>query len=515
MAKRSTRAVLWIFLGLILVAGGYFLGRQSQGLKFFGKKQPGPSLSQPSSPSAGHPALSIPPGLSDFEKKVMLVANQAMPSIVNIYTEKKVQVRVQDNPFAPFLNDPFFRRFFGNPFPQSRPRQQIQTALGSGVIVSADGFILTNNHVIADADLIKISLADKRSYDARVVGKDPKTDLALLKINADGLPALKLGDSDKIEIGQFVLAFGNPFGLSGTVTSGIVSAKGRANLRIADYEDFIQTDAAINPGNSGGALVNLEGELVGINTAIFSQSGGSLGIGFAIPSNMARAVMESLAKYGKVVRGYLGVSIQELTPELKKSFKYEGEGVLVAEVMAGSPAERAGLKPGDIIAEYRGHKVSSTSEFKNLVGETAPGEKVEMKAFRNGKLENISAQVVELKDEQEPTRPGTSRPSSFGLLVQELTPELRSQLGVGKNLEGVVVAAVEPGSRADASGLKAGDIILRVNQTMVRNTSDFARAMESVGDEQVLFWIFRDSRTLFVVVPPLNAAEEQEPPPEP
>jgi len=505
MAKRSTKAVVVAVLVLMIgaVAAGFVLGKKTRDFRFW-KKIAGTAALAP----APAPALSIPAGLGDFEKKVMLAANQTMPSIVNIYTEKRVAVQPQ-TPYAPFFNDPFFRRFFGGPFMNNQPREQVQTGLGSGVIVSRDGDVLTNNHVVADADLIKVSLSDKRSFEAKVVGRDPRTDLALVKINAAGLPALKLGDSDKVTVGQFVLAFGNPFGLSSTVTIGIVSAKGRGNLRIAEYGDFIQTDAAINPGNSGGALVNLDGELVGINTAIFSQSGGSLGIGFAIPAKMAKAVMESLAKYGKVVRGYMGVSIQELTPELKKSFKYSGEGVLVAEALPDGPAAQAGVRPGDVVVEYDGKKITFAAEFKNMVGETAPGKKVLLRVFRDRKYEVLSVEMVELKDEQEPSSPASlsSRPNSFGLMAQDLNPELKRQLQAPATLEGVLVVQVEPGSRADASGLKPGDIILRVDQTVVKDSRDFIRAMQGVADDQVLFWIWRDARTLFVVVPPLNPGE--------
>ena len=314
-------------------------------------------------------------------------------------------------------------------------------------------------------------------------------------------------------MGQFVLAIGNPFGLTSSVTMGIVSAKGRANLRIADYEDFIQTDAPINPGNSGGALVNLEGEMVGINTAIFSPSGGNLGIGFSIPSNMAKDVMDHLLKYGKVVRGYLGISIQELTPDIKKSFKYSGEGALVAEVMPESPAEKAGIKAGDIIVDFRGQKIDNIPEFKKLIGETMPGEKAEMTIFRDGKTSKMSAEVIELKEETPAPRPGVEKPTRFGIQAQDLNPQIRQQLGVPNSLEGVVVAAVEPDSRADASGIKPGDVILRVNQTLIKNSGEFSQVMQGIGTDQVLLWIWREARTVFVVIPPVGSSESQPPGP--
>jgi len=505
----SKRAVgIWVAAAIfVAIVAGYWLGKGSQDLKLFGRKGQPALPAGPSSPAVNPAEIKIPSGSSDFEKRVILAANQAMPAVVNIYTEKKVAV--QPNPFTPFFNDPFFRRFFGMPQFNDRPQEQIQRGLGSGVIISAEGYILTNNHVVGDADLIKISLSDKRAFTGKVIGKDPKTDLALVKINAGDLPSLPLANSDKVEIGQFVLAIGNPFGLTSTVTSGIISARGRANLNIAEYEDYIQTDAAINPGNSGGALVDLDGELVGINSAILSQSGGSLGIGFAIPSNMARAVMESLIKFGKVTRGFLGISIQDLTPELKKSFKFSGQGVLVAQVVNGSPAEKAGLKPGDIITEYRGRKLTSAAELKTMVGATAPGESAEITVFRDGKTLKLSADITELKEQEPASAPSQERPARLGLAVQDLTPSLRQRMGAAANLQGAVITQVDPGSRADAAGIRQGDVVLRVNQTLVKNSQDFLAAAQGVNREQVLLWIWREGRTVFVVIPPSGGGESE------
>jgi len=506
MANKKTTGMLVAALILAAVVGGFFLGKKSQNFRFFqGKKAEKPVITEPT-PAPTTPNINIPPGLSDFEKRIMLSANKAMASVVNISTEKKVTVQPSYNPF---FQDPFFRRFFGGqPY---QPRSQVQKSMGSGVVVSSDGYILTNNHVAGGMDVIRIGFSDKRTFEAKVVGTDPRTDLALLKIDAKDLPAITIGNSDKLEVGQFVLAIGNPFGLTSSVTMGIVSAKGRANLRIADYEDFIQTDAPINPGNSGGALVNLEGEMVGINTAIFSPSGGNLGIGFSIPSNMAKDVMDHLLKYGKVVRGYLGISIQELDPNIKKSFKYSGEGALVAEVIPDSPAEKAGIIAGDIIVDYRGKKVSSMAELKKLIGETMPGEKAEMTVFRDGKTSKASAEVIELKEEAPAPRPGVEKPTRFGIQVQDLNPQIRQQLGVPNSLEGVVVAAVEPDSRADASGIKPGDVVLRVNQTLVKNSGEFSQVMQGIGTDQVLLWIWREARTIFVVIPPVGSSESQPP----
>ena len=298
------------------------------------------------------------------------ISEAVKPAIVNISTEKTVKMR--NAPFDHFFDDPFFRRFFGDrggPF--GGPQEYKSKSLGSGVFVSKDGYILTNNHVVKDADEIKVLLYDKRELKGKIIGSDPKTDLAIIKIDSNHLPVLKLGDSDNLKVGSLVIAVGNPYGLSHTVTMGIVSAVGRANVGIADYEDFIQTDAAINPGNSGGALVNTRGELVGINTAIFSTSGGYQGIGFAIPSNMAKNVMNSLIKHGKVVRGWLGVTIQDLTPELSKHFDIKAEkGVLISDVVEDSPAEKAGLKRGDLIIKYDEREVKDTNNLRNMAAST-------------------------------------------------------------------------------------------------------------------------------------------------
>ncbi|MEK7238067.1 MAG: Do family serine endopeptidase, partial [Nitrospirota bacterium] len=327
------------------------------------------------------------------------IANAVKPAIVNISTTKTE--KLSESPYAPFFDDPFFRRFFGDRFRHPEvPRERKTASLGSGVIVSSSGYILTNSHVIKDADEIKVLLSDKREFQGKVIGTDSKTELAVIKIDAQNLPMIPFGDSDKLQVGEVVIAVGNPFGLNQTVTMGIVSAVGRANVGIADYEDFIQTDAAINPGNSGGALVNAKGELVGINTAIFSTTGGYQGIGFAIPSNMAKAVMDSLIKTGKVIRGWLGVSIQPLTPELAKQFNLEKEyGALVGDVIENSPAEKAGILRGDVIIEYNGKKVNEPYHLRNTVANTPPGETAELKVIRNGKIETIKVMIGELPTE--------------------------------------------------------------------------------------------------------------------
>ena len=308
--------------------------------------------------------------LSGLSEALADVADAVRPAVVNISTTSVVNM--EDSPYGDMFNDPFFRHFFGDGHPGMK-RKYKSSALGSGVIVNENGFILTNNHVVKGADEIKVILYDKREFKGKVVGTDPRTDLSVVKIEATNLPTLTLGDSSTLKTGDVVLAIGNPFGLNQTITMGIVSAVGRSNIGLADFEDFIQTDAAINPGNSGGALVNGRGELVGINTAIFSTSGGYMGIGFAIPSDMAKSVMDSIIKHGKVIRGWLGVSIQNLTPDLAKSLGIkETEGALIAGVENSSPADKAGLKRGDLITEMNGKKITDATTLRNVVASMAP-----------------------------------------------------------------------------------------------------------------------------------------------
>src|SRR5512146_1972371 len=327
--------------------------------------------------------------LSDAQSEVAAIAT---PSVVNISTTRVIKSR-EEAPFDLF-DDPFFRRFFGDQFPHPNiPKEHKEQSLGSGVIVSDDGYIVTNNHVIEKAQEIKVLLLNKKDYTAKLVGADPKTDIAVIKIDAKGLPALPWGDSGKLKVGEIVFAIGNPFGLNQTVTMGIISAVGRANVGIADYEDFIQTDAAINPGNSGGAMINPRGELIGINTAILSRTGGYQGIGFAVPSSMARQVMDSLRKYKKVVRGWLGVSIQEVTSDLAEEFGVkELKGALVSGVIKGSPAEKAGIKQGDVILLFNSKVVDDTGHLRNMVSQTPIGTTVKVRLLR--KKKEIDADVV-------------------------------------------------------------------------------------------------------------------------
>jgi len=341
-----------------------------------------------------------PPPLADqvFEE----VAKRITPAVVNISTTRVIKGGESGIPSTPFFNDPFFKKFFNQePFQlPEMPKEQREQSLGSGVVVDPRGYLITNNHVVEKAKEIKVVLADRREFNGKVVGSDPKSDIAVVKIDGKDLPTVPWGDSSRLQVGQYVLAIGNPFGLSQTVTMGIVSAVGRANVGIADYEDFIQTDAAINPGNSGGALVNTQGELIGINTAIFTRSGGYMGIGFAVPSNMAKSVMDSLIKTGTVIRGWLGISIQEITPQLAKEFRLpEPKGALVTDVLPNTPAERAGIKRGDVILEVNGRPIEHTGQLRNLVAGLPIGEKVKIKIFRDIQEKELEVTISEQSKE--------------------------------------------------------------------------------------------------------------------
>ncbi|ROR34562.1 serine protease Do/serine protease DegQ [Inmirania thermothiophila] len=389
------------------------------------------------------------------------------PAVVNIATRGRI--RVQDNPL---LQDPFFRRFFGLPdVPVERPTQ----SLGSGVIVDAGaGYVLTNHHVIAKADEITVTLRDGRSFEARLVGSDPETDIAVLQIPAENLVALPLADSDRLRVGDFVVAIGNPFGLGQTVTSGIVSALGRSGLGIEGYEDFIQTDASINPGNSGGALVDLRGELVGINTAILAPGGGNVGIGFAIPSNMAREVMEQLVRYGEVRRGRLGVVVQDLTPELARAFGLaRGEGAVIAQVVPGSPAEKAGLQPGDVVVEINGRRVRNSADLRNAIGLLRVGERVRLEIVRDGRRRTVEAEIAE--PEIARVDGGRIHPRLEGTVLSEIEPGSEA---ARQGLEGVVIAEVEPGSPAARAGLRPGDVIVSANRRRVTSLEALRQAVD-------------------------------------
>lgn len=437
--------------------------------------------------------------LTKTGKAMAEIVDVVRPSVVNISTTKTEKIR--DVPFAPFFDDPFFRRFFGDRFSHPEtPRERKSVSLGSGVIVSADGYILTNNHVIKNADKIKVLLSDDREFIGEVIGNDPKTDLSVIKIDAHDLTPITLGNSDALKVGELVLAVGNPYGLNQTITMGIVSAVGRANVGIADYEDFIQTDAAINPGNSGGALVNVKGKLVGINTAIFSTTGGYQGIGFAIPSNMAKIVMNSLIEKGRVIRGWLGVSIQEITPDLAEQFRLERDyGTLVADVVDNSPAEKAGIIRGDVIIEFNGKRVEDPFNLRNMVASTHPGDTVEMKIIRDGKIFTLSVTIAEIPTETQKT-PTTFKNALKGVSVQNLTPDIYRQLNLPEKIRGVVVTDIEAGSPAETA-LLPGDVILEINRKAISNIEDYEEIVSVIKpDSDVLLLVFRRGSTIFITI---------------
>jgi serine protease Do len=429
------------------------------------------------------------------------VAEAARPAVVNISTTSTVTM--EESPFGDMFNDPFFRRFFGDQFEHPGQKRKFKSsALGSGVIVSENGYILTNNHVIKGADEIKVILYDKREFKGKVVGTDSRTDLAVIKINAKTLPVLKLGDSDKLKTGDIVIAIGNPFGLNQTITMGIVSAVGRSNIGLADFEDFIQTDAAINPGNSGGALVNSNAELVGINTAIFSTSGGYMGIGFSIPSNMVKTVMDSIIKHGKVIRGWMGVSIQNLTPELAKSLGIsETEGALISGVEKDSPADKAGLKRGDLVVALAGKKVIDSTSLRNMVAAMAPGTKIDVKIVREGKEQTVSITLGEYKEKKAAKKLEYSNVLK-GITIQELTPTLRDKLNVPENLNGVVITDISSDSPSQGL-LQVNDVIEEVNRETIQSAEDYDQAVSKLGEKDtVLLLVFREGGSVYLTIKP-------------
>lgn len=434
--------------------------------------------------------------LSSIGQATAEIAEAVRPAVVNISTMRTVKVQGGINPF---FDDPFFRRFFGDQF--RAPRERKTANLGSGVIVDQSGYILTANHVIQGADEIKVTLSDKREFKGKIIGTDVMTDIGIIKIDAGELPTIKWGDSDRLRVGETVLAIGSPYGLSQTVTMGIVSAVGRANVGIADYEDFIQTDAAINPGNSGGALVNVRGELVGINTAIFSTSGGYQGIGFAIPTNMAKSVMNSLINKGKVIRGWLGVTIQNLTPELAKQFDLKDEkGVLVGDVIEGSPAEKAGLQRGDIITEFGGRKIDEPNQLRNMVANTEPGQSVEMKIIRENKKVTLKVTISDIPTDMQ--KPSAREYDNLlrGISVQDLTPELYSRFNLPKKLRGVIVTEVAEDSPAALFVMK-GDVIQEINRRRISSVDEYAEVVSTISSgKDILLFVFRGGASLYITL---------------
>jgi serine protease Do len=435
------------------------------------------------------------------------VVERVAPSVVNVFSTKMVR-----NPFGrdmrPLLNDPLFRRFFGEQFgdgsPRAAPRMQKQQNLGSGVIVSKDGHILTNNHVVDGADEIKVALlSGKREYTAKVVGRDPKTDLAVLKIDAGDLPPLTLAASDKVAVGDVVLAVGNPFGLGQTVTMGIVSATRRGGMGIEEYEDFIQTDASINPGNSGGALVDTNGRLVGICTAILSRTGGNQGVGFAVPMDLARNVMEQILRKGRVVRGYLGVSIQDVSPELRKEFAVpEGRGALIGGVTDGGSAADAGLKSGDVIVEFDGKPVADSRDLKLMVGQAEPGAKVDVKVLRDGKEKSFGVTLKEMpeKPDEVATTDEVPVPDEVlrGVTLSDIDDAVRQQLDLPSTLKGALITAID--SAAFDAGLREGNVIQEINRQPVATVQETAAAIRHASDKSLVLLVWSQGGSRFVVV---------------
>ncbi|MEW5737570.1 MAG: DegQ family serine endoprotease [Myxococcota bacterium] len=430
------------------------------------------------------------------------VAERVVPSVVNISSEKVVRETGGPPDFGPLQNDPFFRHFFGLPEGGGQPRERREHSLGSGVIVSDKGVVLTNNHVIENADQIRVGLSDGREFEATIVGRDPDSDLGVLQLKGEvkDLRPLPFGDSSVLRLGDVVLAVGNPFGVGQTVTMGIVSAKGRASVGIVEYEDFIQTDAAINPGNSGGALVNMRGELVGINTAILSRSGGYQGIGFAIPVNMARPIMEGILSRGRVLRGWLGVAIQEVTPQLKEAFALtEGTGILVSDVTADGPAAKAGLKRGDVILSLDGQKVESTARFRNAIAMAGPDKEVTLEVLRDGARRTVKVKLGAKPVGGQQARGDAPEGKLGGLSLSELTPALRRQHEIPDDIPGVLVADVEVGSAAARAGFRPGDVIMEVNRRVVKTVRDFNEAFQqSKGVVAVL--VHRRGSTLYLAL---------------
>jgi serine protease Do len=437
-------------------------------------------------------------------KALSSMVKEVRPSVVHISVSSTVDVNPE---FEQFFNNPFFERFFGPEFRQQDPRQRKrqQQGTGSGFIISKDGRILTNNHVVEKADKITVTLSDNSKVEAELIGTDPQSDLALIKVDVEEeLPVLPLGDSDALEVGEWVIAIGNPFGLSQTVTVGVVSATGRSRMGINEYENFIQTDAAINPGNSGGPLLNIHGEVIGINSALYSRTGGYMGIGFAIPINMAKSIEDQLQKYGKVTRGWLGVGIQNLDDTLAGYFGLDkAEGVLITEVYPDTPAEKAGIEREDIVLELNGERLKDSSDLRNRIALTTPKSDATLRILRDGKTTDITVTIGALpEDFGNFVRNATSKDllGDYGLVLQELTPELAEQLGYNGR-QGVIITEVNSQSSAEGVGLKPGQLIEEVNKRRVTNLDELDRVLqESDIEGRVLLRVRAGDISQYVVL---------------
>jgi len=500
IAKRG----VWLLAAVALLAGvilGLGVASNSNWTKSGMARETLTATTAPLKPGADKPAVTSHLDLVNTGKAFVEVAQQVMPTVVSVTSTKVVRGR---NPFSEILPEGFGRQFREW---HRNQREQPQAGLGSGVIISADGYVLTNNHVVREAEEISV-LLERKHYKAKVIGSDPKTDLAVIKISEKNLPVVKLGNSDDLEVGEWVLAIGNPFSvqLQHSVTAGIVSGKGRNQVGIGDidYEDFIQTDAAINPGNSGGALVNLRGELVGINTAIVANSwgGGNLGIGFAIPINLAKQIMEQLIASGKVVRGWLGVYIQAANESMVERLDLpSSEGALVSEVTAGSPAEKAGLKDGDFIIEFDGKKILDNNQLMHLIATYRPGTRLSLKLIRDSRERTLTVMLAERPDDNAiPRLTSAGGVNRLGLEVSNLTPELAREFDLSAE-SGVVVIDVESGSVANKEGVEVGDVIHEVNRETVRSVREFNRiAGELKPGDTVLLRLVRGENKFFVAL---------------
>ncbi|HBG78443.1 MAG TPA: serine protease [Phycisphaerales bacterium] len=420
------------------------------------------------------------------------IAEKVTPAVVFVSVEQEVsqQQTMFSNPFEEF-NDEFFKRFFDQRMPQNRqqPKQQkqIRKGQGSGFIITADGFILTNNHVVENADKITVKLSDERELVAKVIGTDPETDVAVIKVDANNLPFVELGDSDQLKVGQWVIAIGNPFGLSHTVTAGIVSAKGRSKIGLTEYEDFIQTDAAINFGNSGGPLLNIDGKVIGINSAIFSRSGGYMGIGFAIPVNMAKYVYQQLVADGKVTRGYLGLYGEDITADMAKLFGIENQkGVIVNKLLPDGPAAKGGVERGDVIIKKDGKAIEDWNIFRNEIARTAPGTKIELTVIREGKEKEIAVELEPRESKAVTAQAAEKQSKQIGITVQDLTDELAKQFGY-EDKSGVIVTEVDPSSQAAEIGIAPGTLITEVNRQKVEDSKGFWELIGKAQDSVLLY----------------------------
>lgn len=434
--------------------------------------------------------------------------DRVAPAVVTVHSARRVHAPQQ----FPFQNDPFFGWLFGGGqsqrFGQGQAPVQEERALGSGVIVGEDGYILTNDHVIDGAEEISVDLVDRRNFKAKLIGADKPSDLAVLKIDAKNLPVLSLGNSDDVRVGDVCLAVGNPLGIGETVTAGIISAKGRqTNISDGSFEDFLQTDAPINQGNSGGALVNTRGELIGINSQILSPNGGNIGIGFAIPSNMAKTVMDQLIKHGKVSRGQLGITVQYINSDLAASLGLKQiQGVLVNSVQPGGPADRSGLKTGDIILELNGNPVNDVNTLRNSVAAAGAGSEVTLTILRNGNRQQIRVKLGEFNPNAAATNQGgngnnPSQAGHLGVALTPITPDIASQLGIPRNTQGMVVASVDPNGPAASAGIREGDVIQQINHQPIRSAGDATAALAKSGDRPALIQLLRGGQTIFLGVP--------------